>query len=693
MTFSTPAEIVSLLGDAVQVRHVYLTGLVKSYTIWTARLDASGYYLVTRPSDAVDFYDQDHSDEIIAGPFASVSSFAARETDTSNVVAVVLAREDGLWVIEYDYAAHAVTSGPTFLYQGSSPSLATGVSEALASYLVAGGLRARKGLLAPELEIARPSSSDLRDHDTHDKSGAPTVARYLGLHGQRAAVARRFTAEASSEALFESGLAIQRAGTILPYDEVAQESGGFISKNVETGYPSIGLGQAYKFLDPGSFDPPWGVILPISPTFDLEPAWSIHAWVTTPQSPYETVFLRGLTNDDDSYINIHLPWSNGYAYFDVYDTDHTLDRINKVLAPVSGMEHWVFIHNSSSGSMKIYRDGVLWHSGTNLKKILNPIRALVLGSSIYGNGWDGMVAELALFSYELGEDEVVTINDALPGYLSQELYPGLVGLWKLDDSELVVSLYDLSGNDNHLDLGALDYNVHGIDLTGTSVMLKTVAAATGVTIEAWISPRLDSAESYLLDANEIKFGYDNTGKLFFRLTQPQSLYTTSTGAVGSFSDGVGKIQVNATAHGLSNGAVVSITRANGNLGYHAVENATTNAFKVAGVYNAAAGGTGTWTIVPEMHYVQKSGRELDAGRDNYVAVSHVYGDATSTFMTVNGSQVEAEWVVGSGDLAMSPASLNRLIFRLGQRDRLLSWHLMSTAKALSQIRDYAKGKV
>lgn len=278
MAFSTPAEVVSLLGDAEIVRHVYLPGLTKSYTIWTARLDAGGWYLVTRPSEAVDFDDPDHSDLVIAGPFDVITAVAAHETTTTNIVAIVFESPTGLWVVEYNYSTQIVSSGPTLLYAGSSPSLAEGPNHVLASYLIDGALNARKGLLASELEIVRPSSNDYIDHDTHEKVGAPAVYRYLGLQGQRPAVSRLFQADVDTEALFVSGLSTTVGSTPALYD--FSGNGLHLELGGNLDYNSQGI----------QFD---GSYIPSISVLPLGAGNTFEAWITPKFSAHSTYIVSG----------------------------------------------------------------------------------------------------------------------------------------------------------------------------------------------------------------------------------------------------------------------------------------------------------------------------------------------------------------------------------------------------------------
>jgi hypothetical protein len=700
MPFSTPPDVVSLRGDAQIVRHVYLSGLAKSYSVWTARLSSAGFSIVTRPSDAVDFNNRDHSDRVILGPISSVNSMAVKET-TTDVAAIVYETHDGLWVVEYDYANQAVTSGPTFLYVGTDPSLAVDVADVMSTYLRAGAMKTRRGLLGSELEIVRPSSTDIIDQDTHEKTGVPTVLRYAGLVGQNSQVARRFVPDGDSEAVYDSGLATQIPGAPVPVEEVDGGTDGVIGDNVTIGYPSaIGSGQSYLFQTPAAEQENWGLVFGpygiagAPPAISLGDQWSFHIWMITPQTNYSTVFLRVYATSGE-YVNIHLPWSDGTLYFDTYDVDLNLDRINKTLGAVPGMEHWVFTQNSVTGVRKIFRDGAEWHSGTSLFNSIPNISRIYLGhdgNKVYG--WDGEIAEFGIFSYDLSLEQAQELNAGLPGYLRGD-EPGLERYWKFDDSTLITALKDLSGNGKHLGLGVQDYDTDGIEIRHFYPQIDTIPAGPGVTVEAWVKPQLASYESWLVRADELSFGYKNDGSVFFTITQPDSLYTGLTGSISSFGDGGGgtKTLVNSSGHGLSNGAVVSIYGSNGYLGYHAVSDVLTNSFTIAEAWVPAQGGTGTWAVVPEVVFSQTGGRVLDPSLPNYVAVSHEFGNAASTFMVVNGSQVDASWIVGDGAIVPGYATFSRLDFRLGHRDRLLEWHMRSVAKSLSEILDYSKGKV
>lgn len=89
-----------------------------------------------------------------------------------------------------------------------------------------------------------------------------------------------------------------------------------------------------------------------------------------------TSILYGLQAGGQA-LNIHLTWSNGYIYWDCGNSgDGGLgDRINKYISSsdLNASRHWVFTKNANTGYMRIYRNGVEWHSGTGFTKTLGPL--------------------------------------------------------------------------------------------------------------------------------------------------------------------------------------------------------------------------------------------------------------------------------------------------------------------------------
>ncbi len=129
--------------------------------------------------------------------------------------------------------------------------------------------------------------------------------------------------------------------------------------------------------------------------------------------PQNTSIIEAFDSLGNRTFNIHFPWNNGNIYWDCgNDYTSSYDRIDKAASPseyTNSWSHWTFTKNSTTGNMKIYRNGVLWHSGTGKTRAMS-VDLLMLGSA--GNGtsnfWDGAIKELRVFNTEL---PINTIND------------------------------------------------------------------------------------------------------------------------------------------------------------------------------------------------------------------------------------------------------------------------------------------
>lgn len=165
-------------------------------------------------------------------------------------------------------------------------------------------------------------------------------------------------------------------------------------------------------------------------------------------------------------INIHVPYS-GQIYFDCGNTGGSFDRINKSASgvPITGQwTHWVFTKDVSSGEMKIYLNGALWHSGTGKTKSLETITNLYLGAYVPASwGWyDGKMDEVAFWSRVLHDSEVAEIylaqNGTLAGIGSDTFTftPDIVGTYQINlaingstntNADCVVTLPAAGGGD------------------------------------------------------------------------------------------------------------------------------------------------------------------------------------------------------------------------------------------------------
>ncbi len=83
-------------------------------------------------------------------------------------------------------------------------------------------------------------------------------------------------------------------------------------------------------------------------------------------------------------------------------------------------------------------------------------------------------------------------------------------------------------------------------------------------------------------------------------------------------------------------------------------------------------------------------RKIDPGRRVHLAVSHVFGDGSGTFVTVDGEAVVGDWIVGDG--TESPALSGALSCNVGPGDQIFQMRISDVARPLSYIRDHVGGR-
>ena len=75
-------------------------------------------------------------------------------------------------------------------------------------------------------------------------------------------------------------------------------------------------------------------------------------------------------------------------YWDAGNDGSGTDRIEK-LAPAANIggqwNTWAFVKNAATGSMKIYLNGQLWHTGTGKTKPLTGITQVRIGAGVNGD--------------------------------------------------------------------------------------------------------------------------------------------------------------------------------------------------------------------------------------------------------------------------------------------------------------------
>ena len=128
-----------------------------------------------------------------------------------------------------------------------------------------------------------------------------------------------------------------------------------------------------------------------------------------------TSVLEAVDDQGRRILNVHLPWSDGRVYWDAGNDGGGFDRIDKLttMAQAEGQwNHWAFVKNTATGSMKIYYNGALWHSGTGKTKPMAGITKFRLGSGINGEyPYPGYLDEINVFATEVTSANILAWKD------------------------------------------------------------------------------------------------------------------------------------------------------------------------------------------------------------------------------------------------------------------------------------------
>ncbi|MGJ8639765.1 MAG: carbohydrate-binding protein [Opitutaceae bacterium] len=138
---------------------------------------------------------------------------------------------------------------------------------------------------------------------------------------------------------------------------------------------------------------------------------SISLWAFGDASlPNSNSIFYAVNSTGGRILNIHLPYNNSIVYWDAGDSGY--DRINKTATEAEfegSWSHWVFTKNATTGSMKIYRNGVEWHSGTGKTKTMTTIASATLGSQLSGLYYTGSIDEVQIYDQALDATAVATL--------------------------------------------------------------------------------------------------------------------------------------------------------------------------------------------------------------------------------------------------------------------------------------------
>ncbi|MFT4544134.1 MAG: hypothetical protein ACI9EQ_000588 [Bacteroidia bacterium] len=164
--------------------------------------------------------------------------------------------------------------------------------------------------------------------------------------------------------------------------------------------------------------------------------------------PANSYSFEAVNTAGQRVLNVHLPWSNGRVYWDAGEGSGN-DRIDKAAAEADyegNWVHWAFTKNAETASMNIYKNGVLWHSGTGLERTIGEIDRFVVGKGYNsGSSHNGKMDEFRVWDVELDAATIAAWMDKRIDN-SHPNYSDLLAYYDFDQAGYAIT--DQSGNSN-----------------------------------------------------------------------------------------------------------------------------------------------------------------------------------------------------------------------------------------------------
>ncbi|MEH1884574.1 MULTISPECIES: LamG-like jellyroll fold domain-containing protein [unclassified Nostoc] len=166
--------------------------------------------------------------------------------------------------------------------------------------------------------------------------------------------------------------------------------------------------------------------------------------------PKNNSVIEAWSANNQRILNVHLIWDNSYVFFDCGNSGASFDSYDRIMKQINAADckgkwsHWAFTKNATTGTMKIYFNGELWHQETGKTIPIPPTAKARLGSSFHSNCFPGNLAEVQLWNRDRTQAE---IQQDMPRRLRGD-EPGLVGYWPLNEGSGAIA-HDKTSNANH----------------------------------------------------------------------------------------------------------------------------------------------------------------------------------------------------------------------------------------------------
>ncbi len=156
-------------------------------------------------------------------------------------------------------------------------------------------------------------------------------------------------------------------------------------------------------------------------TLNNEITVSLWVYGNEAMQPQNDMLIEAVDENGQRQLCIHYPWGNGSIYWDAGNDGTGYDRIDKAATETEYKGRWnhvAFTKNALTGSMKIYINGVLWHSGTGKTKPVQNISTFILGCNVNKENnysYDGYIDDFSIWNKELSVSEIQQLMYNKPG--------------------------------------------------------------------------------------------------------------------------------------------------------------------------------------------------------------------------------------------------------------------------------------
>ena len=154
------------------------------------------------------------------------------------------------------------------------------------------------------------------------------------------------------------------------------------------------------------------VTVPSSAVATVDSSLTIEFWAKGAASQPRNDHIVEAGDTGGRVINIHLPWGTGTVYWDAGGRlSGANNRLSKDAKPgeyKGRWNHWAFTKDTSSGEMRIYLNGELWHEAGNMKKDIPAIDSFVIGANLHGSGgwYEGGLDDFRVWDVALDEETI-----------------------------------------------------------------------------------------------------------------------------------------------------------------------------------------------------------------------------------------------------------------------------------------------